>query len=93
MTRVFLTGGSGLIGGALAARLAERGDEVVALARSHEAERTLGGVRARQRHHLVAALDQALGERAADQAAAPGQEDARHVSESARASTGIARTR
>ena len=34
MARVFLTGGSGFIGGALAARLLERGDEVVALARS-----------------------------------------------------------
>ena len=41
MTRVFLTGGSGLIGGALAARLVERGDEVLALARSDEAERAL----------------------------------------------------
>ena len=41
MTRVFLTGGSGLIGGALATRLAERGDELVALARSHAAERAL----------------------------------------------------
>ena len=41
MTRVFLTGGSGLIGGALAARLADRGDELVALARSHAAERVL----------------------------------------------------
>ena len=41
MTRVFLTGGSGLIGGALAARLVERGDEVVALARSDEAEQAL----------------------------------------------------
>jgi dihydroflavonol-4-reductase len=37
MSRVFLTGGSGLIGGALAQRLAERGDEVVALARSDAA--------------------------------------------------------
>ncbi len=47
MTRVFLTGGSGLIGGALAARLAERGDEVVAMARSDSAERKLaaGGAR------------------------------------------------
>jgi dihydroflavonol-4-reductase len=35
--KVFLTGGSGLIGGALATRLIERGDEVVALARSDEA--------------------------------------------------------
>jgi dihydroflavonol-4-reductase len=41
MTRVFLTGGSGLIGGALADRLAGRGDEVVALARSDDAERAL----------------------------------------------------
>ena len=41
MSRVFLTGGSGLIGGALATRLVERGDEVLALARSAEAERTL----------------------------------------------------
>ena len=37
MTRVFLTGGSGVVGGALAAGLAERGDELVALARSDEA--------------------------------------------------------
>ncbi len=43
MTRVFLTGGSGLIGSALGARLAERGDEVVALARSDAAERALAG--------------------------------------------------
>jgi dihydroflavonol-4-reductase len=44
---VFLTGGSGLIGGALARRLAERGDEPVALARSDAAERKLAelGVR------------------------------------------------
>lgn len=41
MTRVFLTGGSGLIGGALAARLVERGDDVQALARSDEAARSL----------------------------------------------------
>jgi dihydroflavonol-4-reductase len=34
VSRVFLTGGSGLIGGALAKRLVARGDEVVALARS-----------------------------------------------------------
>lgn len=34
MARVFLTGGSGLVGGALLARLVERGEEVVALARS-----------------------------------------------------------
>ena len=43
MTRVFLTGGSGLIGGALAAGLRERGDEVVAMARSDSAERKLAG--------------------------------------------------
>jgi dihydroflavonol-4-reductase len=41
VSRVFLTGGSGLIGGALASRLLERGDEVLALARSDEAERAL----------------------------------------------------
>ncbi len=47
VTRVFLTGGSGLIGGALAARLAERGDEVVALARSDAGERALAARGAR----------------------------------------------
>ena len=41
MTPVFLTGGSGLIGGALASRLLERGDTVVALARSDAADRAL----------------------------------------------------
>jgi dihydroflavonol-4-reductase len=41
VTRVFLSGGSGLIGGALASRLVERGDEVLALARSDAAERAL----------------------------------------------------
>jgi dihydroflavonol-4-reductase len=41
VTPVFLTGGSGLIGGALASRLLERGDEVVALARSDAAEAAL----------------------------------------------------
>ena len=41
MTRVFLTGGSGLIGGALARRLVERGHELVALARSDAGERAL----------------------------------------------------
>jgi dihydroflavonol-4-reductase len=34
MTRVFVTGGSGLVGGALVGKLVERGDEVVALARN-----------------------------------------------------------
>jgi dihydroflavonol-4-reductase len=37
MAKVFLTGGSGFIGGVLAASLRERGDEVVALARSEAA--------------------------------------------------------
>ena len=37
MARAFLTGGSGFLGGALLAGLLERGDEVVALARSDEA--------------------------------------------------------
>jgi dihydroflavonol-4-reductase len=43
MARVFLTGGSGVVGGALAAGLAERGDEIIALARSDEAARKLEG--------------------------------------------------
>jgi dihydroflavonol-4-reductase len=37
LARVFISGGSGLIGGALVAALVERGDEVVALARSDAA--------------------------------------------------------
>jgi dihydroflavonol-4-reductase len=41
VTPVFLTGGSGFIGGALATRLVQRGDEVVALARTDEAEQAL----------------------------------------------------
>jgi dihydroflavonol-4-reductase len=41
MRRVFLTGASGLIGGALLERLRQRGDQVVALARSDQAARTL----------------------------------------------------
>lgn len=47
MTQVFLTGGSGLIGGALASRLAARGDDLVALARSDESERALAARGAR----------------------------------------------
>jgi dihydroflavonol-4-reductase len=43
MARVFLTGGSGVVGGALAAGLAERGDAIVALARSDEAADKLAG--------------------------------------------------
>jgi dihydroflavonol-4-reductase len=39
--RVFVTGGTGVIGRALVTRLVERGDHVVALARSAEAEREL----------------------------------------------------
>jgi dihydroflavonol-4-reductase len=41
VSRVFVTGGSGVIGGALVERLVARGDEVVALARSDEAAATL----------------------------------------------------
>jgi dihydroflavonol-4-reductase len=41
MPRVFITGASGFIGGALLARLHERGDEVVALARSDAAAAAL----------------------------------------------------
>jgi dihydroflavonol-4-reductase len=41
VARVFLTGGSGFIGGQLAARLRERGDEVIGLARSDQAAGTL----------------------------------------------------
>ena len=47
MTRVFLTGGSGLIGGALATRLVETGHDLVALARSDEGERALAARGAR----------------------------------------------
>lgn len=43
MSQVFLTGGSGFIGGALASRLLERGDDVVALSRSEKATRVLAG--------------------------------------------------
>jgi dihydroflavonol-4-reductase len=41
MRRVFITGGTGLIGTALLTRLLDRGDEVVALARSQSAASTL----------------------------------------------------
>jgi dihydroflavonol-4-reductase len=43
VARVFLTGGSGFVGGALAARLVDRGDEVVALARSDAAAAAVAG--------------------------------------------------
>jgi len=39
--RVFLTGGTGFVGGVVARRLRERGDEVVALVRSRERARVL----------------------------------------------------
>jgi dihydroflavonol-4-reductase len=41
VSRVFVTGGSGVVGGALVERLGERGDEVVALARSDAAQAAL----------------------------------------------------
>lgn len=41
MSRVFVTGGSGVVGGALVERLVARGDEVVALARSDAAAAAL----------------------------------------------------
>jgi dihydroflavonol-4-reductase len=41
VTPIFLTGGTGFIGGALVTRLVERGDEVVTLARSDAAEQAL----------------------------------------------------
>lgn len=61
MSRVFVTGGSGLIGRALLSRLVARGDDVVALARSEEAASALSDRGA----HVVHgdALDQAALER------------------------------
>jgi dihydroflavonol-4-reductase len=47
VTRVFLTGGSGFVGGALGQALAERGDELVALARGDGGARALEALGAR----------------------------------------------
>jgi dihydroflavonol-4-reductase len=47
VTRVFITGGTGVIGTALATRLFDRGDEVVGLARSDAAAKVLEGRGAR----------------------------------------------
>jgi dihydroflavonol-4-reductase len=47
VTRVFATGGSGVVGRALLERLVGRGDEVVALARSSDAEQALRALGAR----------------------------------------------
>jgi dihydroflavonol-4-reductase len=44
VTRVFLTGGSGFVGGALGRALVQRGDDVVALARSDTAAEALSGL-------------------------------------------------
>ena len=41
MARIYLSGGSGFIGGALCARLIEHGDEVIALARSDTSEQVV----------------------------------------------------
>jgi glutamate-5-semialdehyde dehydrogenase len=63
MTRVFVTGASGYIGGALTTRLIERGDTVVGLARSDTAARK---VAARGAHRLVPVVLGALRERDPD---------------------------
>jgi dihydroflavonol-4-reductase len=47
VTRVFVTGGSGVVGRALVERLVARGDEVVALARGTASEAVLGSLGAR----------------------------------------------
>lgn len=47
MRRVFVTGGSGFVGRALVQALVDRGDEVVALARSPQSAQTLRGLGAR----------------------------------------------
>jgi dihydroflavonol-4-reductase len=54
MSRAFVTGGSGFVGGALVAALVERGDEVVALARSDAAAAALErrGARVARGHTL-----------------------------------------
>jgi dihydroflavonol-4-reductase len=57
LTRSFVTGGSGFIGGALVSRLVDRGDEVVALARSADAAAALAGRGASVAHGHV--LDEA----------------------------------
>jgi dihydroflavonol-4-reductase len=44
VSKVFVTGGSGVVGRALVERLGERGDEVVALARSPDAQAALEGL-------------------------------------------------
>ena len=53
MARVFLTGGSGLLGTALVTALLERGDEVVALARSQESAEKLAARGVQIRHGEV----------------------------------------
>jgi dihydroflavonol-4-reductase len=64
MARIFLTGGSGFIGGVLAAALRERGDEVVALARSETAAGKVAALGAEPVRGDVldrASLDPAIG--------------------------------